>query len=164
MTMMRIRKFGDLFPDLAAQRMVTVHVERRRKRLPVELYWLIEYYCDEPDCDCRRMLLSAVAIGYGDRIFASIHFGWENPGFYRQWDASPDLRNARLLTQGVLDPAALNCDWADVILREVRKQVFSDPKAVRRFIKHYEMAKRYQRKKAREDARARRGGTGKEDP
>lgn len=159
---MRIRKFGDLFPDLAARQMIHLWIDPPGMELPVNSYWFLEYYCDEPECDCRRVILDVLGGGYDGRVFASIHYGWETLEFYRAFDPDPNLANARLLKQGVLNPAAINCDWADVLLSEVRKEVLSDPKAVRRFIKHYEMAKRYQRKKAWEATPDRRAGPGKE--
>ena len=159
---MNIRRFADLFPDLAARHMVPLWIDPARPRLPVKAYWLLEYYCDEPACDCRRVFLDVVADGFHSRVFASIHYGWETLEFYRPWDSAPRLDNARMLKRGVLDPVGFHCDWADVLLRHVRKEVLSDPKAVRRFIKHYEMAKRHQRKQAREELRARRFGSGED--
>jgi hypothetical protein len=152
---MRVRKFGDLFPDLAVRHMIHLWIEPRRPRLPVNSYWLIEYYCDEPGCDCRRMVLDVVASRYEGRVFASIHFGWETLGFYRRWAGTRDLGDATPLKRGVLDPSEINCDWANVLLRHIRKEVLSNPKLVGRFKRHYEMAKREQRKQARQQSKLR---------
>ncbi|PYT04702.1 MAG: hypothetical protein DMF60_14460, partial [Acidobacteria bacterium] len=75
---------------MAVKEMVMLWIDPPRKPLPVKHYSLLEYYCDEPDCDCRRVVLDAVS-DYGGRIFASIHFGWETLAFYRKWAESCGL-------------------------------------------------------------------------
>jgi len=77
--------------------MVPLWIDPARPRLPVKAYWLLEYYCDEPACDCRRVFLDVVADGWHSRVFASIHYGWETLEFYRPWDSTPRLSNARML-------------------------------------------------------------------
>ena len=153
---MRMLKFGEWFPDVAARQMVMLWVEPSGKRVPVNAYGLLEYYCIEPGCDCRRVVLDAVSSDHPERIFASIHFGWESLAFYRKWAGTRDLGEARPLKKGMLDPTALNCDWADVLLHHVRKEVLTDPKAVARFKRHYEMIKREQRKRTKKDGPAKR--------
>ena len=144
---MRMIKFAGLFPEVAARQAVMLWVDPPRKQLPVKAYWLLEYYCDVPGCDCRRVVLDARSSDQPDRIFASIHFGWERPEFYREWAA--DLWSARAITRGTLDPSDFNCDWADVLVKHVRKEVLADPKAVARFKRYYQMCKREQRKRMR---------------
>jgi len=149
---MRVRKFGDpFFRDVALRDMVFLWIDPPGKHLPVKHYALLEYYCDEPGCDCRRVLLDAVSGDIPERVFASIHFGWENLAFYMKRAITSTLGDARLLKKGELEPAALNCDWADVLLAHVRKEVLADPKAVARFKRHYEMCKREQRRRAKRE-------------
>jgi len=144
---MRMIKFGEQFQDVAVRQTVLLCIDPPRKQFSVKDYVLLEYYCDEPDCDCRRVVLDVVSSDQPGRIFASIHFGWENSAFYRKWAQTP--ADARLLKQGVLDPTVLHCDWADLLLDHVREEVLANPKAVARFKKHYAMLKREQRKRAK---------------
>jgi len=148
---MQMRKFGELFPDVAVKDMVFLWIDPPRKRLPVKDYALLEYYCDEPGCDCRQVILDVVSNSHSMRVFASIAFGWETLAFYRAWAGTRDLGDATPLKKGVLDPSVLNCDWADVLLTHVRKNVLADPKAVARFRKHYALVKREQRKRAKNE-------------
>jgi len=104
-------------------------------------------------------VLDLISIDHPGRIFASIHFGWESPEFYREW--AVDRRSARGITLGALDASDFNCDWADVLLKHVRKEVLADSKTVARFKKHYAMCKRAQRKRATK-GRAEQGPTGLE--
>jgi len=145
---MRMLKFGEQFGDVALRQMVMLWIDPPGKHLPVKHYGLLEYYCAEPDCDCRRVVLDAVSTYHPGRVFASIHFGWESLAFYRKWadDHGLDVRDARPLKKGMLDPTVLNCDWADVLLAHVRNEVLADPKAVARFKRHYALVKREQRK------------------
>ena len=54
---MRFRKFGEFFPEEAIRTMVPLWIDPPRQRLPVKAYWLLEYYCDEPGCDCRTVIV-----------------------------------------------------------------------------------------------------------
>ena|SRR2546427_807181 len=155
---MRALRFSEQFRDEAVRDTVLLWLDRPGKGLPVTDYVLLEYYCDEPGCDCRRVLLDAVSSDIPGRVFASIHFGWESLAFYRKWAGTRDLGDARPLKKGVLDPRELHCDWADVILAHVRKEVLADPKAVARFKRHYEMCKREQRRRAKRVGK--KGGSG----
>jgi len=89
---MRMVKFAGLFPDVAKRQVVLLWVDPHGKRLPVKDYAALEYYCAVPGCDCRRVVLDLISINHPGRIFASIHFGWENPEFYRVWAASVQLQ------------------------------------------------------------------------
>src|SRR6266404_4782011 len=117
---MRMIKFGERFFEVALRDMVMLWIDRP-KGLPIKHYALLEYYCDEPGCDCRRVVLDAVSSDLHQRVFASIHFGWESLAFYRKWAGTRDLGDPCPIKKGLLDPAALNCDWADVLLDHVRK-------------------------------------------
>jgi hypothetical protein len=54
----------------------------------------------------------------------------------------------------VLNPSELNCDWADLLLKKVRREVFANPKQVARFRRHYLLMKRDQRKQMRQTAKS----------
>src|SRR5207247_5947842 len=100
---MRMRKFGEpgQFFHVAVKEMVMLWIDPPRKPLPVKHYSLLEYYCDEPDCDCRRVVLDAVS-DYGGRGFASIYFCLGNFGFFREWAGGWGLseRGARARQRG----------------------------------------------------------------
>ena len=58
--------FHEAFPDLAAQETRTI-TTLASAYLPAGSYTLIEMYCDEPHCDCRRVFLGAVLQHLTDR-------------------------------------------------------------------------------------------------
>ena len=57
--------------------------------LPVGEYGFLEYYCDEPGCDCRRVTIRVLRPETGwSKILATISYGWERADFYRKWSVA----------------------------------------------------------------------------
>jgi len=57
--------------------------------LPVGEYGFLEYYCDEPGCDCRRVTIRVLRPETGwSKILATISYGWESADFYRKWSVA----------------------------------------------------------------------------
>jgi len=110
--------------------------------------WLMEYFCDDVSCDCRFVALDAVANQVPDEILASIHLGWESVEFY-QARTGCDREAAERFRAGCLDLANPGLDWAEAVLVELRKEVFSDPKVLTRFRRHYEIFRRELRRRER---------------
>jgi hypothetical protein len=52
---------------------------------PAGPYGFLEFYCDEIDCDCRRVLLQVIRPDTVGKVWATINFGWEKPEYYRAW-------------------------------------------------------------------------------
>jgi hypothetical protein len=142
---MRVKQFGAVFPELAARQMLFFWLSPQT-RAPITCYSLLEYYCEEPACDCRRVTLDVVSPELPGRIFASIGFGWETSDFYKKWGQARGLLGPCKLRNGVLDPSELNCDWADLLLRHIRRNILRNPKQVALFRRHYELMKREQKK------------------
>jgi hypothetical protein len=54
--------FHSLFPELAERETRTVTVVHRLLfNLPPAQYAFLEMFCDEPGCDCRRVLFSVLS-------------------------------------------------------------------------------------------------------
>lgn len=93
--------------------------------LPAGNYSFLEMYCNEPDCDCRRVFFCVVSEKV-KRIEAYITYGWESPRYYRKWlgyddpFAISDLKGPALNVgspQSRLAPALLNL-FRDILLRD----------------------------------------------
>jgi hypothetical protein len=52
--------------------------------VPAGEYGFIEFYCDDPQCDCRRVMVKVVGRD-NDTIWATISYGWETAKFYKKW-------------------------------------------------------------------------------
>ncbi len=80
--------FVSKFPELGARETRSIRVAGRDD-LPDDEYGFIEFYCDEPGCDCRRVRIDVLREDTGwKRISATISYGWEPVDFYRRWDGS----------------------------------------------------------------------------
>jgi hypothetical protein len=84
--------------------------------LPPGEYAIVEWYCEDPECDCRRAFLQVVPRGQGGPILASINFGWESRAFYA--DKMPHDPDApREITEGSLDPLNTQSPLAPAVLK-----------------------------------------------
>ena len=78
--------FMQRFPEVGARETRCVTVPQRQS-LPQGDYGFVEFYCDEPDCDCRRVMIDVLRPETGgSKVWATISYGWESLDFYRQWD------------------------------------------------------------------------------
>ena len=90
--------------------------------LPADQYASLEYYCEELNCDCRRVFLQVIAKDQPGKVFASISYGWEKESFYRKrmsWD--PDA--PREIVRGSLDPINQQSEHAEALLELFQRHV-----------------------------------------
>jgi hypothetical protein len=109
-----------------------------------ETFSFVEMFCNEPGCDCRRVVFYVVSEdqvrkGNLDEPLATITFGWEPRSFYRKWASFPlsdeDLRE---LTGPALMRLAPQSDRAEEMLGYARL-LLSDAGYVERVVRHYGM-------------------------
>src|SRR3990167_8042162 len=82
--------FHEKFPELARRELRTL-ISIDDPQLPPGNYLLLEMYCDEPGCDCRRVFLNVFRAE--SRTFeAVIAYGWESRKFYAKWMGDDDPR------------------------------------------------------------------------
>src|SRR5260370_36975758 len=107
--------------------------------LPADEYAYREYYCEELNCDCRRVFLQVIAKDQPGKIFASIGYGWEKESFYpKEMPWKPD--DARGTVRGELDPLNEQSEFAADFLELFRRVVLDDPYRLR-LRRHYQMFK-----------------------
>ncbi len=126
---MSILPFHAYFPELAEDECRHVFLEGEpgphQSQLPAGGYALMEYYCTDRKCDCRRVILAVIDHRTGKKQ-ASISFGF---------DRDDPLRGP------FLDPMNYQCSYADELLELVRDVVLRDPQYVARLERHYSMVK-----------------------
>jgi hypothetical protein len=144
---MRVRPFGDWFKDVAVRQMYMTWLTPPGKEFTPRDCWLLEYYCDEPECDPRIVVLDAVS-SEEPRLLATIEFGWESRDFYRD-ACTADEETLEALREGRLDKSGPTDERAHVVLEAVKKEFLSNPRVVARFRRHYEMFRRELRRRAR---------------
>jgi len=116
--------------------------------LPDGTYALVESYCDEPHCDCRRVFLNVVS-EEGETL-AVIAYGWEGKKFYARWMGSNDPDTIRVLKGPCFNPASRQSKYAPVFMKIV-KLVLKDKRYIRRLKRHYRMFKDKINKDAKEN-------------
>ncbi len=116
--------FVSLFPEQAVIEMCSFTI-RGYQGLPDDEYALVEAYCPDPECDCRRVMLNVIGRHRGKEYLASIGFGFDREVKL----AGPFLDN--------LNPQS---NYA-LRLLELVKQILADPAYVARLESHYRMVK-----------------------
>jgi hypothetical protein len=92
--------------------------------LPDDEYGLLESYCVEGACHCRRVMINVIGRRQ-QKVLASVSYGFDRDGN----DAGP-----------FLDPLNTQTRYADVLL-DVVAQVLTDPDYVERLEAHYYQVK-----------------------
>jgi hypothetical protein len=129
--------FFTRFQDIAFQEMRTVFVQGRSD-IPDGDYGFLELYCDEPECDCRRVMIDVVSRTTGSKIWATINYGWENPEYYATWMG--DREDAKGLSGAMLDPLNPQTQYSLAFLR-LFEHIAQDQAYVDRLKRHYQMFK-----------------------
>lgn len=148
---MPYRQFHDFFPDIAERetRMLIVPPGATKAPLPVGEYGLVEMFCDEPDCDCRRVFLRVMSPS-GPGPEAVIAWGWESREFYARWSGENDEFLLDCLQGPALNLGSPETDLAQPLLQLVTELLRTDQAYVERIQEHYRLFR----------ARLKRKGTG----
>ena len=137
----------EVLPELAMKETRTITVFPQYKRLPPGNYGLVEMYCADQDCDCRRVFLTVIS----DRLkkpVAVIAFGWESKDFYAKWfgaDESSLFWDPNMLDElkgPCLNTCSPQSQYAQEVLRLVTRDALEDRVYVERLKRHYKAFKR----------------------
>ncbi len=126
-------------PEIAERETRTITIlEQSAAGLPPGEYSLVEMYCDERGCDCRRVIFYVVSPLEKD-VEAVIAYGWEGPEFYAQWmrDGSPEMIEE--LQGPILNMGSPQSSLAPAILKIVKDIILQDCAYVERIKSHYAM-------------------------
>jgi hypothetical protein len=127
---MSMMPFQVLFPELAARECRTL-TPMNRDDLPAHTYLLMELYCVEPNCDCRRVMLNVVDAQTGQHT-ATINHAFEPPA-----TDAPDAD----LGQTFLDPLNPQSPLSKALLPLVSDMLRMDTTFRVRLERHYTMWK-----------------------
>lgn len=116
-----VRVFGD--QGVQETRVLTTH---GCPGLPDDAYALMEAYCTDPACDCRRVMLNVLGQRQGPTALAYVSFGFD--------------RDAEMAGP-YLDPLNPRSPYADILFPLV-VQILADPAYVARLESHYRQIKR----------------------
>lgn len=130
-----MQAFFSRFGDLAFREMRAVTIPDGDS-VPPDDYGFLEFYCTDNDCDCRRVIIRVLGQHSGDKVWATISYGWENAAFYRKW--SPETDNAEEWIRPTLDPLNPQSKYAEHFLT-LFEQMIRDKAYVDRLKRHYKM-------------------------
>jgi hypothetical protein len=90
--------FHGEFPEIAACETRTISFAAKSGfNLPVGDYSFLEMFCDEVNCDCRRVFFRVVSASRM-KCEAIVSWGWESRAFYRKWSGQKDFKILDSLT------------------------------------------------------------------
>ncbi len=130
--------FHQYFPEIAENETRSFSMyEKSETEIPAGRYFLIESYCNEPGCDCRRVFLSVNPKG-SDELPAVIAYGWEKNKYYAKWYGENDSEVIKGLKGPTLNLSSPQSGLAPEFL-EVVKFILKDKQYVDRLKRHYEL-------------------------
>ena len=140
---MPYREFHDLFPDLAERetRCIIVPPGTVGSPLPAGEYALIELYCDESDCDCRRVFFY-VQSSFREGPEAVIAWGWESRDFYARWMGDDDETMLEELQGPSLNLGSPETELAPALLEQIETILSADAAYAARIQEHYRLFRR----------------------
>lgn len=126
-------------PEVAKEETRQINILNEGGRLPKGRYLLIELFCTDPTCDCRRVFLNVKHVE-SNQLEAVIAYGWEDKEFYRDWFGreAPGLIDE--LQGPALNRGSPQSELAPALLEKV-ESVLKDEDYVDRIERHYEMFK-----------------------
>lgn len=128
--------FYERFPEVAEKETRTLRVINDPD-MPDGEYMLIEAYCNEADCDCRRVFFSVLNVKRA-KVVAVIAYGWESRKYYADWLGDDDPSILDELRGPALNTWSPQSELAPALLKKV-KWVLEDEAYVARLKRHYRM-------------------------
>lgn len=132
--------FVEHFREIAEKETRSISILRDDDVIPKGTYGLVEMYCNDPDCDCRRVFLD-VYDWERQKSMAYIAYGWANKKFYANWFGGDDPKIIREMQGPILNPGSPQSKYAPVFLQLVKNLALSDPAYVARLKRHYQIFK-----------------------
>lgn len=131
--------FHDYFPEVADRETRTITImPGSGTGLPAGDYGFLEMYCNERECDCRRVFFYVVSSFRRD-VQAVVAWGWEDIDFYAKWFKYNHPRAVADLKGPVLNVGSPRTKLAPAILELVREVLLRDPAYIERIKRHYQM-------------------------
>lgn len=131
--------FHKYFPDIAQRETRVICVNKQSGALSGS-YGLLEMYCTDPDCDCRRVMFSVISEREKD-VEAVINFGWESKEFYEKWLREKDESIIKELKGPNLNSLSHQSKYAPELLKLVSTVALCDKGYIDRLKRHYKMFK-----------------------
>jgi hypothetical protein len=123
--------FAKYCDDIARTETRGFIISRRRKKsdLPHGGYTLLESYCTDKSCDCRKVMINIFSKRH-QQIITTIGYGWENEQFYIDW-MHGDEEMGRDMAGAYLEVGGIQSQYSHACLRFFREEILvHDPSYV----------------------------------
>jgi hypothetical protein len=127
--------FMERFPEVGARETRSARITQQRD-LPDGEYGFLEFYCDEPGCDCRRVTIRVMGRETGSKILATMSYGWESADFYKRWSVAGG--DAIEMQGPSLDPINPQTQYSSALL-DLFRFLLQSTEYVERLKRHYRM-------------------------
>ena len=136
--------FYSKYKDVAVKETRTIKITAGDLGVPRGEYMLLENYCTDKSCDCRKVMINVVEVNSPQRIFATIGYGWETLAFYTKW-MHGDKEIARMITGAYLELGGIQSQYAQHFLAIFKASLTDE--YVNTIKRHYGMFKDYSHRK-----------------
>ena len=109
-------------------------------RLAGDEFGFIELYCNDENCDCRRVFFNVISQKRQETV-AVIAYGWESQAFYAKWYRLNEPKIIQQMQGPILNPGSPQSELAPGLLEKVRDVLLTDPAYIERLQRHYRMFK-----------------------
>lgn len=149
---MKYAIFKSIFPKIAKQetRFLTISED---SEVPAGEYGLFPSFCMDKKCDCRRALINVLQVNpkYEHIHAATISYGWEKIGFYREWAYGLSDEMLKEFKGPALDIGQQQSPYANHFLDFFKMVVLKDEEYIQRIQRHYAYVKMKQGAKLPKD-------------
>lgn len=129
----------DKFPEMAMQEQRSFRLSDHNE-LPDDEYSLMELYCNDINCDCRRVHFLVVSNKTKTHL-AEMSFGWESLSYYEKFMGINDPELINEMTGLSLNPLSEQSEYAPALLNIINNEVLQDRNYVKRLQRHYQLFK-----------------------
>jgi hypothetical protein len=123
------------FPDLGDNDIRKIILQKDTFGLPKGKYYLLESYCTDRKCDCRKVMINVVNAESPQEILATIGFGWETAEYYTKWFG--DKKTGEQMVGSYLEPGCIQTSDSEKYLK-LTENSLKDKSYIALLIKHYE--------------------------
>ena len=103
--------------------------------LPKGDFIFTELYCDDPECECSRVIFCVQPRGDLSTILATLNFGWESAAYYAAWSHDENL--AEEMATLTLEPFGQQTKYSEGFFRLAQEILIADPAYIQRLKRHY---------------------------
>lgn len=130
--------FHDYFPEIAQRetRSIMLLEDHPFTGIPAGNYGLLEAFCNEPGCACRRVMWM-VDSEQASCVVAVVAYGWGSDRFYTQWFGQANREMIKEMQGPNLNMASPQAPYAPAILDMLKQLIFNDKQYIDRVKSHY---------------------------